>query len=69
MKKFILLAALLLHFIIITYILKVRKVFWSKDFLVVLWRNKWQNRDAGAKWAVKKGAPAGKYDIKRADSR
>jgi len=29
-----------------------------------LWRNRWQNRDVGAKWAVKKDAPNGKYGIK-----
>jgi len=32
-----------------------------------LWRNKWQNQDADAKWAVKKDAPAGKFGIKSAD--
>jgi len=29
-------------------------------------RNRWQNRDAGVRWAVKKDAPAGKFVIKRA---
>ena len=37
-------------------------MFCGKDFY--LWRNKWENQDEDAKWAVKKDTPAGKYDIK-----
>ncbi len=40
----------------------------EQRFLVLFRRNKWQNQDADAKWAVKKDAPAGKYDIKKVDS-
>jgi len=45
---------------------EVLKGFWSKDF-GCLWRNRWPSQDAGAKWVVKKGVPAGKSGIKEAD--
>ena len=41
----------------------------QQDFLGFCRRNEWENRDADVKSAVKKGVPAGKYAIKRADSK
>jgi hypothetical protein len=41
----------------------------QQDFLGFCRRNEWENRDADVKLAVKKDTPAGKYTIKRADSR
>jgi hypothetical protein len=32
-----------------------------------LWRYIWENQDEDARWAVKKGMPAGKCGIKKAD--
>lgn len=32
--------------------------------MTVLWRNKWESRDADVKLAVRKDTPAGKSDIK-----
>jgi hypothetical protein len=41
----------------------------QQDFLGFCRRNEWENQDADVKSAVKKDTPAGKYTIKRADSK
>ncbi len=41
----------------------------QQDFLGFFRRNEWENQGADVKSAVKKGVPAGKYAIKRADSK
>jgi len=43
------------------------KVFAIRFFGALQRRNKWENRDADEKSAVRKDTPSGKYVIKRAD--